>query len=101
MSHQASNLIPLYDRVIIKPSEDEKTTKSGIVIPDSVKGETPQVGEIIAVGPGKVDNNGKTQAMHVKVGDKVIFGKYSGDEVEMEGTKYKILHEDSIFAIVK
>lgn len=94
------NLEPLYDRVIIQPQEESKT-RSGIVIPESVKGETPQVGTVIAVGPGRMDDKGNTLPMHVKVGDKVIYGKYSGDEVEVEGTKYKILHEDNVFAIVK
>lgn len=100
MSEQVSNLKPLYDRVVIE-AEEEKTTQSGIVIPESVKGETPQMGRIVAVGPGKIDDKGNTLPMHVKVGDKVIFGKYSGDEVEIKGKKFKILHEDSIFAIVQ
>lgn len=94
------NLEPLYDRVIIKPQE-ESQTKSGIVIPDSVKGEAPQIGTVIAVGPGRLDDKGNTLPMHVKVDDKVIYGKYSGDEVEIEGNKFKILHEDNVFAIVK
>jgi chaperonin GroES len=93
------NLRPLGDRVIIKKVEAEETTKSGIVLPGSAK-EKPQVAEIIAVGPGGTVE-GKEVKMEVKVGDKVIFSKYSGNEVKIDGVEYTILKQDDILAIVE
>lgn len=92
-------LEPLYDRVVIEPAEKE--TAGGIVIPDTVKNDVPQEGTVVAVGPGKLDNSGNRMPMNVSVGTRVLFGKYSGDDVELDGKKYKIVHEDSILAIVK
>jgi chaperonin GroES len=93
------NLSPLADRVIIKPSEAEEKTKGGIILPDTAK-EKPIEGTIVAAGPGKVTDDGKTVKLGVKVGDKVLYGKYSGTEVTVEGEEYLIMRESDIFAIV-
>jgi chaperonin GroES len=90
---------PLADRVVIKPSPADEKSKGGIILPDTAK-EKPVVGEIVAVGPGKVTDDGKKIAMEVKVGDKVLYGKYSGTEVTVEGEEYLIMREADIFAIV-
>lgn len=90
---------PLGDRVVIKPSPAEEKTKGGIFLPDTAK-EKPVVGEIVAVGPGKISDEGKLIAMELKVGDKVLYGKYSGTEVTIEGQEYLIMRESDIFAIV-
>jgi chaperonin GroES len=93
------NLTPLADRVIIKPSEAEETTKGGIILPDTAK-EKPIEGTIVAAGPGKVTDDGKTIKLEVKVGDKVLYGKYIGTEVTVGGEEYLIMRESDIFAIV-
>ena len=93
------NLRPLGDRVIIKKIEAEETTKRGIVLPGAAK-EKPQMAEVIAVGPGGVVE-GKEIKMEVKTGDKVIFSKYSGNEVKIDGIEYTILKQDDILAIVE
>ncbi len=93
------NLKPLADRVIIKPSEAQETTKGGIILPDTAK-EKPIEGTIVAVGPGKVADDGKQVKPEVKVGDKVLYGKYSGTEITAEGEEYLIMRESDIFAIV-
>ena len=90
---------PLADRVVIKPSPAEEKTKGGIILPDTAK-EKPVVGEVVAVGPGKVTDDGKKVTPEVKVGDKVLYGKYSGTEVTVEGEEYLIMREADIFAIV-
>ncbi len=90
---------PLGDRVVIKPAEAEERTKGGIILPDTAK-EKPVVGEVVAVGPGKVADDGKKIVMEVKVGDKVLYGKYSGTEVTIEGDEYLIMREADIFAVV-
>jgi len=90
---------PLSDRVVIKPSAAEEKTRGGIILPDTAK-EKPVVGEIVAVGPGKISDDGKKVQMEVKVGDKVLYGKYSGTEVTIEGEEYLIMREADIFAIV-
>jgi chaperonin GroES len=92
------NLTPLHDRVIVKPAAAEEVTKGGIIIPDTVK-EKPQRGEIIAVGAGKVAEDGKSTPLTVKVGDSVLYGKYSGTEVSVDGVDYLIMRESDIFAI--
>jgi len=89
----------LADRVVIKPSPAEEKSRGGIILPDTAK-EKPVVGEVVAVGPGKVSDDGKKVAMEVKVGDKVLYGKYSGTEVTVEGEEYLIMREADIFAIV-
>ncbi|SUO95924.1 co-chaperone GroES [Suttonella ornithocola] len=94
------NLRPLHDRVIVKRQEEEKTTAGGIVLPGSAA-EKPSQGEVIAVGEGKVLENGTKQAMNVKAGDKILFGKYSGSEVKVDGEDYIIMREDEIFAVIE
>ena len=94
-----SSLKPLYDRVVIKRMEEEKLSAGGIVIPDSAT-EKPIKGEVIAVGTGKVLDNGQVRAPQVKVGDKVLFGKYSGTEVKLDGTELLVVKEDDLFAIL-
>jgi chaperonin GroES len=90
---------PLHDRVILKRLEEERKSAGGIVIPDTAA-EKPQTGQIVAVGPGKTDENGKLIAMGVKVGDKVLFGKYSGQEFKMDGQDLLHMREDDIIGIV-
>lgn len=90
---------PLADRVLVKPAPAEEKTESGLYIPDNAK-EKPMQGEVVAVGPGKKDDNGKLVAMDVKVGDKVLYGKYSGTEVSVDGSDYLIVRESDIFAIL-
>jgi chaperonin GroES len=94
------NLSPLADRVMVKPLEAEEKTKGGIILPDIAK-EKPIEGTVVAVGPGKVTDDGKTIALVVKTGDKVLYGKYSGTEVTVDGVDYLIMRESDIFAIVK
>ena len=89
---------PLSDRVVVKPLDAEEKTKGGIIIPDNAK-EKPQEGEVVAVGPGKVEE-GKKTAMEVKVGDKILYGKYSGTEITIDGTEYLIVRESDILAKV-
>ena len=93
------NLKPLGDRVIVKPMEAEEKTKGGIILPDTAK-EKPIEGTIVAVGPGRVSDDGKTIKMEVKAGDKVLYGKYSGTEVTVDGEEYLIMRESDIFAII-
>jgi len=93
------NLQPLNDRVIIKRMEEERLSAGGIVIPDTAT-EKPIKGEIVAVGEGKPLDNGSVRALKVKAGDKVLFGKYSGTEVKMNGIEYLVVREDDIFAII-
>ena len=93
------NIKPLADRVVVRPLEPEEKKQGGIIIPDTAK-EKPQQGEVVAVGPGKIDNNGKRVPMEVKVGDKVLFGKYAGTEVELDGQEYLIMREADILAVV-
>ena len=93
------NLKPLGDRVVIKPSPKEEVTKSGLVIPDTAK-EKPQEGTVLAVGPGKLDDDGKRLPMDVKVGDKVLYAKYAGTEIKLEGEEHLIVKESDILAIV-
>ena len=91
---------PLHDRVIVKRLEEVRTTASGIVIPDTAT-EKPDQGEVIAVGPGKKDDNGKVITLDVKVGDKVLFGKYAGQTVKVDGEELLVMREEDIMAIVE
>jgi chaperonin GroES len=91
------NLRPLDDRVVVEPMEAEAVTSGGIVLPDSAQ-EKPQRGRVVAVGPGKLLDSGSRGALSVAVGDQVIFGKYGGSEVEVDGVEYKILREGDILA---
>ena len=93
-------LRPLHDRVIVKRLENETKTASGIVIPDNAA-EKPDQGEVLAVGPGKLDDNGSRVAMSVKVGDRVLFGKYSGQTVKLNGDELLVMKEDDLFAVVE
>jgi chaperonin GroES len=90
---------PLHDRVIVKRLEEEKTSPGGIVIPDSAA-EKPSRGKVIAVGQGKMLDNGERQQMAVKEGDQVLFGKYSGTEVKMDGEDYLVMREDDIMGVI-
>ncbi len=88
---------PLGDRVVVKPSTREEVTKSGIILPDTAK-EKPQEGTIVAVGPGRLSEDGKRIAMEVKVGDKVLYAKYAGSEIKLDGEEYLILRESDVIA---
>ena len=90
---------PLHDRVIVKRVDEEGKTKGGIIIPDTAK-EKPIEGKVVAVGQGKTLENGKKQALEVKKGDKVLFGKYAGTDIQIEGEEHLIMKEDDIIAIV-
>lgn len=96
----ALKLKPLGDRVIVKQSDAEEKTKSGILLPDSAK-EKPTKGKVISVGPGKVDDNGKRHALGVKAGETVYYGKYSGTDVEVDGEKFVILRESDILGVLE
>jgi chaperonin GroES len=93
------NLKPLGDRLVIKPLEQEEVTASGIVLPETAK-EKPQKGEVLSAGPGARDEDGKRIAMDVKAGDKVLFAKYAGTEIKIDGEKLLILRESDVLAIV-
>jgi len=93
-------LIPLEDRVVVKPQEAESKTAGGIVLPDTAK-EKPLTGKVIAVGPGKLSDSGTRTAMSVKKNDVVLFGKYSGSEVQLDGEDYKILRESEILGVIE
>ena len=94
-----SKIKPLYDRVVLKRTEEEKVSAGGIVIPDSAT-EKPIKGEVVAVGTGKVLDNGSVRPVQVKVGDQVLFGKYSGTEVKLDGVEYLVVKEDDLFAVI-
>ena len=96
----STNIRPLHDRVIVKRIEAERTTASGIVIPDSA-GEKPDQGEVLAVGPGKRDDNGKQIALDVKVGDRVLFGKYAGQAVKVDGQEVLVMREEDIMGVLQ
>jgi chaperonin GroES len=91
---------PLHDRVVVKRVAEEEKTKGGIIIPDTAK-EKPMEGEIVAVGPGARDENGKLVALDVKAGDRILFGKWSGTEIKLDGTEYLIMKESDIMGILE
>ncbi|RPJ19748.1 MAG: co-chaperone GroES [Desulfobacteraceae bacterium] len=91
---------PLNDRVLVLRIGEEEKTSGGIIIPDTAK-EKPQEGKVVAVGPGKVNDEGKKIALDVKAGDKVLFGKYSGTEIKIDGVEHLIMKEDDILAIIE
>ncbi len=93
------NVRPLHDRVLIKRVEEEEQVRGGIIIPDTAK-EKPQEAKVVAVGPGKLQDDGKRQPMDVNAGDRVLVGKYSGSEIKIEDNEYVILREDEILAVV-
>ena len=90
---------PLHDRLLVKRIEEKETVKGGIIIPDSAK-EKPQEGEVIAVGNGKILDNGNKVELDVKAGDKILFGKYSGTDIKIDGEEYMILREDEVLAVI-
>jgi len=90
---------PLHDRLLVRRVEEKEQVKGGIIIPDSAK-EKPQEGEVVAVGNGKVLDNGSKQALDVKVGDKILFGKYSGTDIKVDGEEMLILREDEVLAVL-
>jgi len=91
---------PLQDRIIVKRVEEEETTKGGIIIPDTAK-EKPQEGKVVAVGKGKTNEDGKLQPLDVKKGDKVLFSKYAGTEINIEGVEHLIIREDDVLGVVE
>jgi chaperonin GroES len=91
---------PLHDRIIVERIEEENKTAGGLIIPDTAK-EKPQQGKVVAVGKGKVTEDGKIIAMDVKEGDRILFGKYSGTEVKLDGKEYLIMREDDVLGIVQ
>ncbi len=95
------NLKPLHDHVIVKAIAEDEITKSGIVLPDTVDKEKPEKGEVVAVGAGKLMDSGQRAEMSVKVGDKVMFKKYSPDEIKVEGEDYLVISEGDIIAIIE
>ncbi|NOX09292.1 MAG: co-chaperone GroES [Gammaproteobacteria bacterium] len=94
------NIRPLHDRVIIKRMEEERTSPGGIVIPDAAT-EKPSIGEVVAVGNGKVMDNGEVRPLDVKIGDKVYFGQYSGSKIKVDGDEVLVMREEDIMAIVE
>ncbi len=94
------NVRPLGDRVLVQPVEQEEVKKGGIIIPDTAK-EKPQEGKIVAVGPGKKDDAGKVIALDVKKGDRVLYSKYGGTEIKVEGKDYLIMREDDILGVLE
>jgi chaperonin GroES len=90
---------PLHDRVVVKRVEEEGKTKGGIIIPDTAK-EKPQQGKVIAAGAGKTKDDGKRQPLDVKAGDTILFGKYSGQEIKLDGEEYLIMREDEVLAVI-
>lgn len=93
-------LRPLQDRILVQRVEEETKTKGGIIIPDTAK-EKPAEGKVVAVGNGKVGDDGKRVALEIKVGDRILFGKYSGTEVKIEGDEYLIMREDDVLGVIE
>jgi chaperonin GroES len=91
---------PLQDRILVRRVAEEEKTKGGIIIPDSAK-EKPSEGEVVAVGAGKTDDKGKVRALEVKAGDRILFGKYSGNEIKIEGIECLLLREEEVLAVVE
>ncbi|MGC8793168.1 MAG: co-chaperone GroES [Bryobacteraceae bacterium] len=94
------NIRPLYDRIVVKRIEEKEQVQGGIIIPDTAK-EKPQEGEVIAVGRGKRLENGTLVPLDVKVGDRVLFGKYSGNEIKLDGVEYLIMREDEVLGVIE
>ena len=94
------NIRPLHDRIVVKRIEEQETIRGGIIIPDSAK-EKPQEGEVIAVGNGKKNEDGKVLPLDVKAGDRILFGKYSGNEIKLDGDELIILREDEILGVIE
>ena len=96
---ETMNVQPLADRILVKRLEEGEMKRGGIIIPDTAK-EKPQEGEVVAVGPGRVDDNGQRIPLEVKAGDRILIGKYSGTDVKIHGEEYVILREDDVLAVV-
>jgi chaperonin GroES len=94
------NIRPLYDRIVVKRIEEKEQVQGGIIIPDTAK-EKPQEGEVVAVGQGKRLDSGKVVALDVKAGDRILFGKYSGNEIKIDGEEYVIMREDEVLGILE
>ena len=94
------NIRPLYDRIVVKRIEEQETTRSGIIIPDSAQ-EKPQEAEVVAVGHGKRLEDGKLVALDVKVGDRILFGKYSGNDIRVDGEEFLIMREDDVLGVLE
>jgi chaperonin GroES len=94
------NIRPLYDRIVVKRIEEKETVMGGIIIPDSAK-EKPQEGEVVAAGKGKRLEDGKLIALDVKVGDRILFGKYSGSDIKLDGEEYLIMREDEVLGVLE
>lgn len=94
------SLKPLHDRILVRPGKPEETTKGGIIIPDTAK-EKPMQGEVLAIGNGRVSDQGNVVALQVKVGDSVLYGKYSGQEITVDGEELLIMRESDVFAVVE
>jgi chaperonin GroES len=94
------NIRPLHDRVVVRRTEEERTSQGGIIIPDSAT-EKPSQGEVVAAGKGKITDSGDVRPMDVKVGDKILFGKYAGTEIKVEGEELLVMREDDIVAVVE
>jgi chaperonin GroES len=99
-SKTSTKIVPLADRLVVKNVEQEETLASGLVIPDTAK-EKPQQAEVVAVGPGRVDDNGKRVAMEIKVGDIIVYAKYSGNEIKVDQEEYLILSEKDVLAKIQ
>ena len=93
------NIRPLYDRIVVKRIDEQETTRNGIVIPDSAQ-EKPQEGEVMAIGKGKRLEDGTVAALDVKAGDRILFGKYSGNEIKLEGIEYIIMREEDVLGVL-
>jgi chaperonin GroES len=91
---------PLHDRILVKRIEEENRSKGGIIIPDTAK-EKPQEGKVVAVGKGRIDDEGKLRPLEVRKGDRILFGKYSGTEVQLDGEEHLIIREDDVLAVLK
>lgn len=94
------NLRPLQDRILVERVEEQEKTKGGIIIPDTAK-EKPAEGKVVAVGQGKLDDSGKRVPLEIKAGDRILFGKYSGTEVKIEGEEYLIMREDDVLGVIE
>jgi chaperonin GroES len=96
----ATKLTPLHDRILVRRIEEQESVRGGIIIPDTAK-EKPQEGEVIAVGKGKVNEEGKVRPLDVREGDRILFGKYSGTEIKLDGEEFVIMREDEVLGIVE
>ncbi len=96
----ATKLTPLHDRILVRRVEENETTRGGIIIPDTAK-DKPQEGEVVAVGKGKISEEGKVRPLDVKAGDRILFGKYSGTEVKIDGEEFLIMREEEVLGIIE